>query len=61
MKMTREDVSNLEAIRERIQATIKAVERKRKIRASERVMWLMNLEGQAETVTKLIEQAEGDY
>lgn len=54
MEINEKDIIDLVAVRERINATIKAVKRKRKIRQSERAMWLVDLQGQADTVSRII-------
>ena len=58
MELTQEDIRNLLAIRDRIRVTFKVVQRKRKLRDSERAMWAAELTAQALTVTKLIEHGK---
>ena len=59
MELTEQDVTNLKAIRERIKATKRMVQRKRKIRDSERAMWASDLQSQTYTISKVI--AHGSY
>lgn len=59
MEITKDDVRNLEAIRERIRTTYRVVQRKRKLRDSERAMWCSDLTAQALTCSKLI--AHGSF
>ncbi len=54
IKIDRNDIKNLQSLQSRTESMILAVKRKRKIRVAEKAMWLVELNGQLETVRKLL-------
>lgn len=55
IKVDRNDIRNLSAMRSRMLETKAHVKRKRSLRVSERAMWLADLEDQLGTVDKLLD------
>ena len=55
IKVDRNDIRNLSAIRSRVLEVAAHVKRKRNIRLSERAMWLADLEDQLGTVDRLLD------